>query len=49
MTAPLDPECQTCDQRHPDLSGGDPEGDPGCDWDNFVPRNPDEWYGRGRL
>lgn len=29
------PICLTCHQRHPDMSGGDPEGDPGCDWDTF--------------
>lgn len=39
------PFCDTCGQHHPDASDGDPEGDPGCDWDDFVPHNPAKWYG----
>jgi hypothetical protein len=42
-----EPVCSTCGERHADLSRGDPAGDPGCDWDNFVPANPAEWFGRG--
>lgn len=29
----LPPLCDHCGQYHPDLSNGDPDGDPGCDWD----------------
>lgn len=43
------PECETCASRHHDarVDPSDPDDcDPGCDWDNFVPRNPAEWHAR---
>jgi hypothetical protein len=44
MTAPLDtwrfcaltPLCDNCGERHLDMSDGDPDGDPGCDWDMLA-------------
>jgi len=44
MVAP--PLCPHCEERHADLSGGDPDGDPGCDWDRLSgnsTRTPD-WH-----
>lgn len=29
------PICSNCAERHEDLAAGDPEGDPGCDWDRM--------------
>lgn len=29
------PICSNCNERHDDMTGGDPEGDPGCDWDRM--------------